>query len=734
MKSHKDRLHRVVVIGATPAGIAATNKLGELGIPVTLVDSGADLDQKLAKDEWRLKSGLPLNHAHRPGLIRIMRNPAIRCILPAAVTSIKHNSQGFRVSLNRLQTFVDPEKCTLCGRCVDVCPVITEEGGKAIKVNSRRSLPGRPVIDKRKAPLCQVNCPLGVNAQGYIALAKAGKFREALALIKRDNVLPGICGRICTHPCEQACRRGELDEPVSIKNIKRFLADYERAHPLEAEVSDIPKRSERIAVVGSGPAGLAAAADLAREGYAVSVFEKEDQPGGLLRYGIGPHRLPREILDTELEYIQNLGVKFVLSHPVDLVNDIEPLKRDFDAVILTIGSWADRKLDVPGEDVEGIEGGLAFLNRFYRGEITTLKERVVVIGDGNGAFDLARTLGRIGADVTILSWFPKDRIPADPEEVGEAREEGIAIQDNTQVVGFTAKNGRLAKLRCMMTRPGEADDRGIAWPVIVPGTEAFELDFDRAFVAVGQIGPFKSHGCDVCFETTEYGFIAVDDNLQTSVNGVYATGDAVNGPLSVVEAMAAGRRAAAKVHERFNGKTHEATTPVRPANKDFPAIPEDLPLLSRPIMPERQPAARKSNFAEVALGLSEAQVISEAERCLQCGVCSQCLQCVEVCNAIGAVNHGETQEEIVEQAGVVIVADPAIAPSIKGEDVIRAYGPKAARTDVDAMIVRGFAAATQAMILLGETSQRPKGHGLAFTPPAPELSPEIRIGVFVCRC
>ena len=280
MKRSKDRLHRVLVIGATPAGLVATNKLGELGIPVTLVDTDPDMNEKLSRKEWTLASGVALNFAHRPGLLRILRNPFILSMIPAEVNSIKHTPQGFRARIKSLQTFVDRERCIQCGSCLDICPVVTPEGKKPIQFNDRRSLPGRPVIDKRRMPPCQENCPLGVNAQAYISLAAAGRFREALEVVRRDNILPGICGRICTHPCEEACRRGELDDPIAIKDIKRFLADYELGHPDSLTLPDIRKRPEKIAVVGSGPAGLASAADLARLGYQVTVFEKEAFPGG----------------------------------------------------------------------------------------------------------------------------------------------------------------------------------------------------------------------------------------------------------------------------------------------------------------------------------------------------------------------------------------------------------------------------------------------------------------------
>ncbi len=734
MKRPKERLHRVTVIGATPAGIAATNKLGELGIPLTLVDSDYDLDKKLSRDEWVLKSGIPLNHAHRPGLIRILRNPAIRCIFPAKVSSIKHNRQGFRVHLNILQTFVDQDKCTLCGRCAEICPVVLPGGEKAIQINSQRSLPGRPVIDKRRRPLCQANCPLGVNAQGYIALVKAGRFAEALDLIRENNVLPCICGRICTHPCENFCRRGELDEPVAIMDIKRFVADNERSDPKDIKSSNVQNRPEKIVIIGSGPAGIAAAADLARFGYEVTVFEKEKEAGGLLRYGIGCHRLPRDIIDNDLEYIKKLGVQFITSHAVDLAHDMERLKKDFDAVIISIGTWADIKLGVPGEMLEGVEGCLSFLGRLYRGEIKALNEKVAVIGDGNAAFDLARTLLRLGAHVTILSWFPEDLIPANSEEIRAAREEGIFIRDCTQTITFLGQNGKLNRLRCMPTKPGEPDAQGIPWPVIIPNSPPFELEFDRAFVAIGQRGALQGHNHSFSFTVSEQGLIEVDEYLRTNLSNVYAVGDAVSGPSSVVDAMAAGRRVARTVHSDICKEQAFYPQPLRPEDKDFPEIPADIPLQARTIMPERQAAVRKDSFKEVAMGLGEQQVLFEAARCLQCGVCSECLQCVDACGAIHAINHAQPPEETIEQTGVVIIADPELAPTIKGEDVIRVYGPRAAKPDVNAMFVRGFAAASRAMILLGGTLQRPKGYGLSFSTPDPGLSPEIRVGIFVCKC
>ena len=739
MKRRKDRLHKTIVIGATPAGIAATNKLGELGIPVTLVDTSVDLDKKLANEEWRLESGTPFNFAHRPGLIRILRNPNIDCIMPAKITSVKHSSQGFRFRIERQAIYVDPDRCTLCGRCQEVCPATGPDGAKAVNINSRMGLPGRAVIDKRQPPPCQTSCPLGVNAQGYIALAKVGRFEQALSLIRKDNVLPGICGRICTHPCEANCRRGELDEPVAIRDIKRFLADtvMSKKHPVSKQTAidtKKPSRNETVAVIGSGPSGLAAAADLAKQGYAVTVFEKEKQAGGLLRYAIGPHRLPRSILDREIEHIESLGVTFVTDHPVDLQKDLKDMKSRFQGVILATGTWKDRPLGMPGEDLEGVEGCLSFLNRTYRDNISTLKEKVAVIGDGNAAFDLARTLKRMGADVTLLSWFPMNMIPADTDEVKAANEENVTILDSLRVVEFSGANGRLEKLVLKPTKPGPPDDDGICWPVTVKGAKSSEIKFDRAFVAIGQMGALSSEAVKTKFRVSQNGYIQTDDAGQTNIKGVYAVGDVTTGPSSVVHSMASGRKVAQMLHSDFSGEALADNAVVRPLDTAYPDIPKDIPAMARAPMPERQPNTRIGCFDEVALGLGKTQVLFEAERCLQCGVCSQCLECMDACEAVQAIKHDDASQSLTDHAGVIIIADPEMIPSVKGDDVIRAYGPKAAKIDINAMILRGYDAAAKAMILLGGTSQRPKGHGINFHAPEPGLSNDIRVGVFACRC
>ncbi|MFO7962560.1 MAG: FAD-dependent oxidoreductase [Desulfobacterales bacterium] len=736
MKGPKDRLHKVIVIGATAAGIAATNKLGEIGIPVTLVDSEHDLDEKLSKGEYRLDSGMAFTYAHRPGILRILRNPSIQCMMPADVLSIKHNPQGFRVRLQKKPTYIDADRCLLCGKCVDVCPAISPDGLKAIQHRGRMGLPGRPFIDKRRQPLCEENCPLGVNVQGYIALTKAGRYGEALELIRQDNVLPGICGRICTHPCETECRRQELDKPIAIRDIKRFVADREIADgttPLETYSKAAHSRSEKIAVVGSGPAGLAAAADLARNGYSVTVFEKEKKPGGFLRYAIGTHRLPREILDREIDAIGRMGVTFETDHAIDLQDGLSAFYRNFSAVLLATGAWNDRKLGVPGESLSGVEGCVSFLSRFYRNPATEIREKIAVIGDGNAAFDLAGVLKRLGAEVTLVSWFSEEDIPADPEEQKGAREEKITILTRLQVVEFAGSDNRLSTLICKPTKPGKPDRHGICWPILAKNSEPVELSFDRAIVAIGQTHSFANASRPFQFAVTSKGSIRTDDAFRTDLKYVYAAGDTVTGPSSVVQAMASARKAARTIHSDLGGE-EDLSIPLSRSEEEYPPIPEDIPAMARPPMPERQPATRIFDFHEVALGLTESQVLFEAQRCLQCGICSQCLQCVEACGEIGAIMHQDAAKEMMEHAGVLIIADPDISPQVKGDDVIRAYGPKSAKPDVNAMVIRGLSAAARAMVLLEETSQRPKGYGISFHAPDPGLSPAVRMGIFVCRC
>jgi NADPH-dependent glutamate synthase beta subunit-like oxidoreductase/NAD-dependent dihydropyrimidine dehydrogenase PreA subunit len=727
MRSTKERLQKVCVIGATPAGIAATNKLGELGIFVTLIDEAPDLNKKLASDTWRMPSGVSFNYAQRPGLLRMMRNPRIKLLTSSSIRSVKRTSQGFSIRYRKLASYINADRCTLCGLCWENCPVLGPDGEKAVKYGGRNAIPGRPIIDKRRTPLCQVNCPLGVNVQGYVALARVGKYAEALELIRKDNALPGICGRICTHPCETACRRNDLDQPLAIRDIKRFVAD--NAVPDPANVGSAGTRPERIAVVGSGPAGLSAAYDLVRFGYAVTVFEKDREPGGLLRFAIGPYRLPRQVLNREIEYLRRMGVEFRLDCAYQASRDAD----GFSATLLASGLGEDRKLNVPGEDLNGVLGCVSFLSAVWRGEIKSISGRAAVIGDGDSAVEAARTLVRLGAEVTLISWFPRELIPAQARDVEEMLSEGAAIKTSLKVIKFLGEDGALRAMRFLPTIPGPPDAKGVSWPIPADGGKPLEIEFERAVIATGRKGNLAFlDGCEGEFSTPD-GLIRVDEAGRTRMENIFAAGDAVTGASTVVSAMASGRAAAAAVHRFLTGA---ATGPCssRPEDLDFPRITPETPSVPRARSSQLKPISPNTLRGEVDSGLTEDQVHSEVSRCLQCGVCCDCLQCVAACSDAGAVFHTDDPIDAVERAGVVIVADPAAAPGIKGEDIIRAYSSKSAGSDISALTLRGFAAAAEALLKLGDSVPRMKGHGMSFLPPGPQLSSEIRIGVFVCRC
>jgi len=413
------------------------------------------------------------------------------------------------------------------------------------------------------------------------------------------------------------------------------------------------------------------------------------------------------------------------------------LRSTHKAVIVTGGSWADRALGVEGETLDGVRGCIAFLNQYYRGEVGPLSGKAAVIGDGNAAFDLARILNRMGAKVTIVSWFGSSEIPADADEVAAALEEGVAILDRSQVVGFQGSNGRLNSLALQPTQPGPPDANGIAWPVVIEGSPVTHQTFDHAFVAIGQTGAYHTLSSSNGLKATARGLLEVDDAGRTGMSGVYAAGDAVSGATTVVNAMADGRKAAFQVMSDLNnGNGTRRTIRPEPARSDreFDPIAQDLAVQPRVVMPEIPVVQRKANFNEVAIGIDEVSAKAEAARCLQCGSCAQCLACLPACEANHAIRHDDQIESLLENAGVLIIADPSMAPGIKGEDVIRAYGPPSAKTDVNAMMLRGFSAAARAMVLLRQNSMRPKGHGIAFVPPDAGLSPNVRIGVFACRC
>ena len=470
---------------------------------------------------------------------------------------------------------------------------------------------------------CQDACPAGVDAQGYIGLAAQGKYAEGLALVRERIPLPGVCGRVCYHPCERVCRRGDVDEPIAINNVKRFLADWECNRP-EAEVlAEIPRltyRTDKVAVVGSGPAGLAAASKLAQEGWPVTVFEAHAVLGGSLAEAIPAYRLPRNLLAREIRCLEAMGIEFQVERRIKR-EDLEALKaQGYRAILLAVGAHRSRPMRLPGEELGGVISGLDFLRKVNLGEITAAPGRALVVGGGNVAIDAARVALRLGADVTIQYRRSREEMPAHDWEVQEAEAEGIKIEYLTTPNRLIGEGGRLQAAECVRMKLGERDQQGRRRPEVIPGSE-YTIPADWVIAAIGQV-PETRFVQELGVEVTADGLIPVDPaTMQTNLPGVFAAGDAVTGPATVVEGFAGGNRAAAAIHRYLLGIP---TPPAEPPEKSRVPLekPREEDLVSRPRakMPCLEGALRVSSFTEVEQGLTEEQVRREARRCLRCGL------------------------------------------------------------------------------------------------------------------
>jgi len=479
---------------------------------------------------------------------------------------------------------------------------------------------------------CSSACPAHVNVPEYVALIAEGRFAGALEVIRRRNPFPSVCGRACHHPCETFCRRGDTDDPVAIRQLKRFIADWEPETPDPALKWRGPRHG-RVAVVGSGPAGLTAAYFLALAGRDVTVFEALDTVGGMLAVGIPKYRLPQDALLHDIDYIRRAGVTIVTGRRI---GSIQELRREgFDATFIAVGAHKGGKLGVPGEDLEGVLDALGFLRQVSLDQLRKVTGRVIVIGGGNAAIDSARAALRLGADtVTILYRRTADEMPATRDEIHDAMVEGVQFHFLAAVTGIQG-DGRVRAVRCVRMELGNADESGRRRPVPVPGSEftlqtewviaavgqypdlSLAMGDDRVLVANGRLkvdpATLRTDGGDVFAG----GDAVTGDPVTRSPEGVdvFAGGDAVTGPATIVDAIAAGQRAAMAIDRFLGGKgelpiDHGWAAPCRPdeirASRPRHRV-ETLPLFRR-----------KQNFEEVVMGYSSDDACNEAHRCLRC--------------------------------------------------------------------------------------------------------------------
>lgn len=670
----------VLVVGGGIAGIQAALDLANIGFKVHLVEKSPTLGGKMAQLDKTFPTLDCSACILTPKMVQAARHPNIKLWTYAEVESVNGFVGNYEVTILKKPRYIDENKCTGCGECEKVCPVelpnefeLGLSKRKAVYRPFPQAIPNVYTIDKRGIPPCRASCPAGVNVQGYVALVSQRKFEEAYQLLKRYVPIPAVLGRVCFHPCESECERGELDEPIAINAIKRFITDYisKKKMPLEA----LPKvYNEKIAVIGSGPAGLAAAYELAKKGYPVTVFEALPEPGGMLRVGIPSYRLPREILDREIEALEALGIAIKTNSVFGKDFDLKDLEHiGYKAVFLAIGAQKSRKLLIEGEQLDGVFPAMDFLRKVNLGGKVQVGRSVAVIGGGNVAIDAARTALRLGAEkVYILYRRSRKEMPAFAPEVKEAEKEGVEILFLTAPKRILGNNGRVAGIECLKMRLGEPDETGRRTSVPVKGSEHI-IEVDMVIPAIGQ--SLDTSLLPEEIKVTQRGLIKVDPKtLQTSLPHVFAGGDAVLGPATVIDAIATGKQAATFIHQflRKGKKTavveEEETLPViRDISK------EGVPKKKREKMPKLPVKDRIKSFAEVELGFDEEAAVEEAKRCLACAGCSECLECEKVCELEGTINHLQRPERINIKVGAVILA---VGGEIFNAEKIAEYGYK----------------------------------------------------------
>jgi heterodisulfide reductase subunit A-like polyferredoxin len=692
----------VLVVGSGIGGIQSSLELADAGFKVYLLDEGPAIGGVMAM----LDKTFPTNDCSMcilsPKLVGTGRHQNIELLNYCELLGLEGEPGRFRARIRRKPRFVLLDKCTGCMDCTKVCPVEVPDAYNQNLATRRatyklypQAIPNAVAIEKNesRAP-CRIACPSGVNAQGYVALVSQRKFKEAFDLVRERLPFVGVCGRVCHHPCEQECNRKEYELPVSIRTIKRFVADYAYANGPTPYALPAQERSERVAVVGAGPAGLTCALDLRARGYRVTVFEASSHAGGMMRWGIPAYRLPRATLDREIKDITDTGVELRLNAPVKSTAEVQKLLgQGYSAVFLALGCHKSRTLKIDGMGLDGVLHGIEFLRAVNEGKPPAVGKRVVVIGGGNVAADVALCARRSGAEeVTMVCLECREEMPAHEWEIEDALAEGVKLSPSWGPQAIVGEHGRVAGLKTVeCTRV--FDDQGHFAPEFNSCVEGF-VPADTVILAIGQM--VDADGFDG-FERGPGGtFRTAKLTLATSVPGVFAGGDAVAGPASVIEAVAAGHEAAISIDRYINGQD---LTEGREPPQYRPARPEEsaaartkIERRARAQEPALPPAERAGNFREVWFGFDEETAVSEAQRCLSCGVCSECMQCVAACEAKAIDHTMVAAEEEIAVGAVVLSAGfkeykptgefgygygryPNVVTSLEFERILSASGP-----------------------------------------------------------
>ncbi len=681
-QSSKQSVGAVLVVGAGIGGMQASLDLAEAGFKVYLLEKSPAIGGIMAQ----LDKTFPTNDCAMcimsPKLVEVGRHLNIEILTTSEIEGIEGEAGDFRVKVRRHPRYVKLDACTGCGDCATACPVPRLDafnGGlsqrKAIYKPYPQAIPNAYAIEKAGMAPCRDACPIHQRAQGYVALIREGRFLDAYRTIKEDNPFPSVCGRVCNHRCEEACSRNETDQPVNIMALKRFVADWVWSKMDSGELSfeqvlrsrEVETKPQKVAIVGAGPAGLTAALDLVRLGYQVTVFEALPVAGGMMRVGVPEYRLPYQLVQREIEQILAEGVDLRLNTRVENIPAL--LKQGYDAVFVAVGAHGGIKLPIPGADLPQVSVATDFLRQVSLEDKSAVAQsiqgkRVLVLGGGNVAIDAAMSAVRLGASWVGMSCLEsRETMPAHDWEVRDAEEEGIAVYPSRTFKEITQENGKVTGVRCVQVNfRGFIDGR----PDFdeIPNTEEI-IPADRVIFAIGQRPELECLNGEV--ETVRGRFLKVDEEtLATNVPGIFGGGDAVTGTSFIVNAIAAGHRAAQSI-DRYLRSEPLAVPESRPPKVELSPTDIATRLLESPaarqprLETKARPATeRKFDFNEVYAGLTEEEARLEAARCLSCGVCSECLQCVYTCRA-KAIDHNqvETIEEL--EVGAVLLA-PGVQP------------------------------------------------------------------------
>ncbi len=557
----------------------------------------------------------------------------------------------------------------------------------SIKTGTWRYL--RPYFQQKTAP-CHEACPAGSDVVNWVRLMNEGKPEEAYHLILQENPFPGICGRICFHPCERDCNRASFDQPIPIHLLERFLADFGHRHcsPLPAPST---RREEKVAIIGAGPSGLSCAYQLARMGYGVTVYEASPQPGGVLRSGIPEYRLPRSILDQEIGLIEALGVRIETGMKIGASLGINDLK-EFSAVFIATGASRGLRLDIPGEDLQGVVSGLDFLESINLGQKQHNHGTVAVIGGGNTAMDAARSALRTGAEPLVLYRRSREEMPAFEDEVKEAEGEGVKMHFQVSPVKILGEEGRVRAVECIRTRLEEPDASGRRRPFPIEGSN-FTLEVNHVITAIGETPELSFLEADVKIQDQ---MILTDSYTSTQREGFFAGGDVVPQPRSVVHAIGSGKMGAVAIDQYIRGedvKDLEASMRIggegtfsmkryleRLERSDrrardrvlFESINLDYFERTDPVKNNRTPSEEApKDFREVNSGLTEALALEKARGCFSCGLCNHCGNCLVFCPDIAVSleedKYPEVNYDYCKGCGICALECPRGAISLEEE-------------------------------------------------------------------